>query len=97
VIGISDTAIAPPTMPIGRSRSVRSTVPPARRARLDTAAARIPRMIGPRIFSSVQTAATAIAPAPTNRTSVPNVVDTTSETSAPSGRSPQVSVGSRIA
>jgi hypothetical protein len=54
----------------------------------------MPRTIGPRIFNSVQTAATAIAPAPANRTSVPNVLDTTSDTSAPAGRSPHVSVGS---
>ena len=95
-IGISDSAIVPPTMPMGRSRSVMSTVPPPRRAALDTAAARMPRTIGPRILSSVQTAATAIAPAPTNRTSWPNVVETTSDTSAPLGRSPHVSVGSRM-
>ena len=93
-IGIRRTTIVPPTMPIGRSRSVRSTVPPVRRARAETAAARMPRTIGPRILSSVHTAATAMAPAPTNRTSVPNVLETTSEMSPVAGTSPQVSVGS---
>ena len=93
-MGIRRTTIVPPTMPIGRSRSVSSTVPPLRRAREDTAAARMPRTIGPRILSSVHTAATAMAPAPTNRTSVPNVLETTSEMSPVAGTSPQVRVGS---
>ena len=93
-IGMSRTAIVPPTMLIGRSRSVRSTVPPVRRVLVDTAAARMPRTIGPRILSSVHTAATAMAPAPTNRTSVPKVLETASETSPLPGRVPAVSVGS---
>ena len=52
-----------------------------------------PWTIGPRILSSVQMAAMAMAPAPTNRTSWENVLDTISFTTSPPVMSPHVSVG----
>ncbi len=52
------------TRGIGMSRSVRSTVPPSRRVRAETRESLMPTTMGPMIFSSVHTAATAMAPAP---------------------------------
>ncbi len=74
-------------MVIGMSRSVMSTLesPPARRARLAASAATIPLAIGPMTLSRVQTAATPIAPAPTNRTFSRKTVSTKSASSVPVG------------
>ncbi|CNV29168.1 Uncharacterised protein [Mycobacterium tuberculosis] len=64
------------TMWIGMSRSVWPTACPRRRVRAETAASAMPRRIGPRIFKNVQAAATAMAPAPMNRTSVEKILAT---------------------
>lgn len=53
----------------------------------------MPLTMGRRIFSSVHTAPTAIAPAPTNRTSLANALDTTSATGSPVAKSPMVRIG----
>ena len=69
-IGTIEAMIVPPTMVIGRSRSVSGSPSPwpARRARLAASADMMPLMIGPMILIRVQMAATPIVPAPMKRT-----------------------------
>ena len=73
-IGTSEATIVPPTMPIGRSRSVSSSTSPPERAAEAAMAERMPPTIGPMILSRVQTAATPIVPAPMKRTWLRNTV-----------------------
>ena len=62
-IGISIASTVPTTMGNGMSRWVMSTSWPRRRSRAEARASTMPLTIGRRIFSSVHTAATAIAAA----------------------------------
>ncbi len=82
-IGTSDARIVPPTMPIGRSRSVSSSASPPARAADAAMAERMPATIGPMILSRVQTAATPIVPAPMKRTWLRKTLFTVAATSAP--------------
>ena len=80
-VGTMQAKITPMTMLKGISRSVNATVSPDLRACDDASESLMPLMMGPMIFTSVQMAATVMAPAPTNRTSWLNVVFTISEIS----------------
>ena len=86
-IGSIDATMVPKTMPMGRSRSVSSSSPalPALRVALATRAERIPPMMGPRILSRVQIAATPMVPAPMKRALVRKVSPTMVARSAPAG------------
>lgn len=77
-IGTIDATVTPATTVIGRSRSVRSRRAPLRRLRVLATASVMPRTMGPMILISVQTAATAMVPAPMNRTSWENTPCTAS-------------------
>ena len=73
-IGTSSARMVPPTIPIGRSRSVSGSSVPAERAFDAASAERMPLAIGPRMRIRLQIAATPIVPAPIKRTSLRKVV-----------------------
>lgn len=95
-MGIIEARMTPITVVKGMSRSVSGTSWPAWREREERSASVMPETMGRMIFSSVHTAATAIAPAPTKRTSEENVEATRSEMSPAAGSSPEVNLGSRM-
>ena len=76
--GSIDATVTPATTGKGISRSVKATCWPSWRARKEVSESLMPLMMGPMIFNSVQTAATAIAPAPMKRTSLEKDVSTMS-------------------
>lgn len=95
-IGSMEASVVPTTTVIGRSRSVISTWPPWRRARVDSKASLMPLAIGEMSLMSVQIAAIAIAPAPMKRTSCAKAVETASVMSPVAGSVPTERIGSRI-
>lgn len=86
------------TTRMDRSCSVTGSSSPLPRRAEAARDSRMPETMGPRILMKVHTAAMAIVPAPTKRTSEAKVVETRSERSVPWSPAtwPEVRSGSRI-